>query len=145
MKNIICRSFVVFHWWLDSALGACIATTSASTCVYCDSPYIIVYSVPTVASTVIACVCVCTYICISVCRSDVFDTIQRGEREEAPVPAQRKEWVEVQKKTFTNWFRDRVRDNGCKPLTDIETDLEDGRLLIDLMRVLTEGARGRRT
>ena len=88
-------------------------------------------------------VCVC--VCACARRSNVFDTIQRGEREEAPAPAQRKEWVEVQKKTFTNWFRDRVKNNGCKPLNDIETDLEDGCLLIDLVRVLTEGAHGRRT
>ena len=75
----------------------------------------------------------------------MFDTFQRGEREDTPGPVQRKEWVEVQKKTFTNWFRDRVKGNGCKPLNDIETDLQDGRLLIDLMRALTEGAHGRRT
>ena len=93
----------------------------------------------------LCCMYVRTYVCLCVCRSDVFDTMQRGEREEAPVPGQRKEWVEVQKKTFTNWFRDRIRDNGSKPLNDIETDLEDGLLLIDLMRVLSEGAHGRRT
>ena len=74
----------------------------------------------------------------------MFDKVNQGGHNEAPEVAQNKGWVQVQKKTFTNWFRDRVKDNGSKPLNDIENDLKDGKLLLDLMRVLTEGTHGTR-
>ena len=73
----------------------------------------------------------------------MFDKVKRRD-EETTGPAQNKQWVQVQKKTFTNWFRDRVKGNASKPLNDIEEDLKDGKLLHDLMKALTEGTHGTR-
>nr|WAW84877.1 filamin-like 7 [Halisarca dujardinii] len=75
---------------------------------------------------------------------NVFNKREHKEEEESRGTTLNKEWVQVQKKTFTNWFRDRVKDTASKPLEDIQVDLKDGRLLHDLMRALTEGAQGTR-
>ena len=47
-------------------------------------------------------------------------------------------WVDVQKKTFTNWINDRLKETDRK-VEDLETDLEDGVTLIKLLEVLAPG------
>ena len=45
-------------------------------------------------------------------------------------------WKKIQQRTFTNWFNDRMRGNlkvARRQVKDLETDLEDGLLLIDLL------------
>lgn len=47
-------------------------------------------------------------------------------------------WVDVQKKTFTNWINDRLKETDRR-VEDLETDLEDGVTLIKLLEVLAPG------
>jgi len=47
-------------------------------------------------------------------------------------------WVDVQKKTFTNWVNDKLKDTGRR-VEDLETGLDDGVTLIELLRVLAPG------
>ena len=49
-------------------------------------------------------------------------------------------WVDVQKKTFTNWVNDRLRETDRR-VEDLETDLENGVTLIKLLEVLAPGKR----
>ena len=74
----------------------------------------------------------------------MFDMNRDEADSNTPVLGRDKTWVMVQKKTFTNWFRDRVKGNASKELNDLQTDLEDGKLLHDLIRALTEGKHGNR-
>jgi len=46
------------------------------------------------------------------------------------------EWVGVQKRTFTNWVNHKLADSGCQ-VTDLETDLGNGVILIKLLEVLS--------
>lgn len=50
------------------------------------------------------------------------------------------DWVEVQKKTFTNWANETLKQGGLK-VTNLETDLEDGVILIKLLEMLAPGKR----
>ena len=45
------------------------------------------------------------------------------------------EWVLVQKKTFTNWINDKLKDTEYS-VKDITEDLADGVILITLLLVL---------
>ena len=47
-------------------------------------------------------------------------------------------WVDVQKKTFTNWINDRLKETDRR-VEVLETDLEDGVTLIKLLEVLAPG------
>lgn len=47
-------------------------------------------------------------------------------------------WVDVQKKTFTNWINDRLKETDRR-VEDLETDLEDGVTLIKLLELLAPG------
>lgn len=47
-------------------------------------------------------------------------------------------WVEVQKKTFTNWTNDKLKETD-RHVDDLNTDLQDGVSLITLLQVLAPG------
>lgn len=50
-------------------------------------------------------------------------------------------WKEIQQKTFTNWFNDRLRGNlkvAKATVHNLETDLADGLLLITLLENLAK-------
>ena len=49
-------------------------------------------------------------------------------------------WIDVQKKTFTNWVNDKLKETD-KRVEDLETDLDDGVTLIKLLEVLAPGKR----
>jgi hypothetical protein len=49
-----------------------------------------------------------------------------------------KAWVQVQKKTFTNWTNDKLKDTD-RQIQAIETDFVDGVTLIKLLQVLSHG------
>lgn len=49
-------------------------------------------------------------------------------------------WVEVQKTTFTNWANDKLKQEGVR-IANLETDLEDGVILIKLLEALAPGKR----
>lgn len=49
-----------------------------------------------------------------------------------------KAWVEVQKKTFTNWTNDKLKDTD-RQIQALETDFVDGVALIKLLQVLSHG------
>eukprot|EP00069_Balaena_mysticetus_P017367 bmy_02160T0 len=44
---------------------------------------------------------------------------------------------DVQKKTFTKWINARFSKSGKPPISDMFTDLKDGRKLLDLLEGLT--------
>ena len=48
---------------------------------------------------------------------------------------QPKNWITVQKVTFTNWTNDHLKDTG-RHVEDLQTDLDDGVTLIKLLEVL---------
>ena len=52
--------------------------------------------------------------------------------------AEPNDWLTVQKKTFTNWTNDHLKDTG-RHVDDLETDLDDGVTLIKLLEVLAPG------
>ena len=47
-------------------------------------------------------------------------------------------WVDVQKKTFTNWVNDKLKESD-KQVEEIKEDLKDGIALITLLQVLAPG------
>ena len=49
-----------------------------------------------------------------------------------------KAWIQVQKKTFTNWTNHKLKEIDCK-VEDIEKDLANGVVLIKLLEVLSHG------
>ena len=49
-----------------------------------------------------------------------------------------KGWVEVQKKTFTNWINDKLKESD-KQVDELKEDLKDGLALITLLQVLAPG------
>lgn len=49
-----------------------------------------------------------------------------------------KSWVYVQKKTFTNWVNNKLKDTEVHT-KDLHVDLKDGIVLITLMKVLAPG------
>lgn len=49
-----------------------------------------------------------------------------------------KQWVEVQKKTFTNWTNDKLKDTDRR-VEELEKDFVDGVSLIKLLQVLSHG------
>ena len=49
--------------------------------------------------------------------------------------------VEVRKKTFTNWANEKLKAQEGVRLADLETDLEDGVILIKLLEMLAPGKR----
>ena len=51
-----------------------------------------------------------------------------------------REWIQMQKNTFTNWANSKLRGTDFQ-LEDIETDLADGVVLIKLLEVLSHGKR----
>ena len=51
---------------------------------------------------------------------------------------QRTEWIQTQKKTFTNWTNDKLKDTDCC-VRDIEKDLADGIALIRLLETVSKG------
>ena len=55
-------------------------------------------------------------------------------------------WKEIQKKTFTNWFNDRLRGHlkvAKRKIEDLRSDLKDGLLLIDLAEKIAKKPIGR--
>ena len=56
-------------------------------------------------------------------------------RERTTSTSEDKEWVKVQKKTFTNWVNDRLKDTGMK-IEDLTMQLDDGITLPKLLEVL---------
>ena len=57
-----------------------------------------------------------------------------------PGASVKEDWVEVQKKTFTNWANETLKQEGVR-VTNLETDLEDGVILIKLLEMLAPGRR----
>lgn len=49
-----------------------------------------------------------------------------------------KGWVEVQKKTFTNWINDKLKETD-RHVDDLKTSLHDGVSLITLLQLLAPG------
>ena len=49
-----------------------------------------------------------------------------------------KAWVAVQKKTFTNWTNDKLKDTD-RQVEEVEKDFVDGVTLIKLLQVLSHG------
>ena len=49
-----------------------------------------------------------------------------------------KGWVEVQKKTFTNWINDKLKESD-KQVEELKEDLKDGLALITLLQILAPG------
>jgi len=49
--------------------------------------------------------------------------------------------VEVRKKTFTNWANEKLKTQEGVRLAELETDLEDGVILIKLLEMLAPGKR----
>ena len=49
-----------------------------------------------------------------------------------------KGWIQVQKKTFTNWTNDKLKETE-RQVEDIERDLADGVSLVKLLEVLSHG------
>ena len=47
-------------------------------------------------------------------------------------------WVEVQKKTFTNWVNDKLKETD-RQVEELKDDLKDGVTLISLLQVLAPG------
>ena len=47
-------------------------------------------------------------------------------------------WVDVQKKTFTNWVNDKLKETD-KHVDELRSDLQDGTSLITLLQVLAPG------
>ena len=48
-------------------------------------------------------------------------------------------WIEVQRKTFTNWVNNKLKDTGFA-VEDIEKDFADGRALMALIQQLIPGS-----
>ena len=49
-----------------------------------------------------------------------------------------KGWVEVQKKTFTNWTNEKLKETD-RHVDDLQNDLQDGVSLVTLLQVLAPG------
>lgn len=47
-------------------------------------------------------------------------------------------WVEVQKKTFTNWVNDKLKETD-KHVDELQSDFQDGTSLITLLQALAPG------
>ena len=47
-------------------------------------------------------------------------------------------WIDVQKKTFTNWVNDKLKATESQ-VEDLQNDLHDGVALITLLQVLAPG------
>lgn len=61
-----------------------------------------------------------------------------GENEFSDIIKSRSdEHNDVQKKTFTKWINARFSKSGKPPISDMFTDLKDGRKLLDLLEGLT--------
>jgi hypothetical protein len=54
---------------------------------------------------------------------------EHTEREE-------KEWIQVQKRTFTKWLNQHLKKKGFKVLENMETDWEDGIMLMNVVNAL---------
>jgi len=48
-------------------------------------------------------------------------------------------WIDVQKKTFTNWVNDKLKATPDNQVEDVKTGLQDGVSLITLLQVLAPG------
>lgn len=49
-----------------------------------------------------------------------------------------KGWIEVQRKTFTNWVNDKLKETEYR-VSDITTDLKNGAVFITLLMILAPG------
>ena len=49
--------------------------------------------------------------------------------------SEEKQWVAIQKQTFTNWVNDRLKDTGLK-VEDLRYQFDDGITLVKLLEVL---------
>ncbi len=58
-------------------------------------------------------------------------------QESVPQLADRS-WIDVQKKTFTNWVNDHLKDTGLS-VEDLQIDLDNGVVLIKLLEALAPG------
>lgn len=57
---------------------------------------------------------------------------------------QEKDWVEIQKNTFTNWCNEQLRDSGIV-ITDLSTAFEDGVTIVHLVEAVSAKKVGRWT
>jgi len=51
------------------------------------------------------------------------------------------DWKQIQQRTFTNWFNDRLRGNlkvAKRQADNVQTDLQDGILLVELLNILAK-------
>lgn len=64
----------------------------------------------------------------------MFDYREDGDHSENT-----KYWIEVQRKTFTNWVNNKLEGTGFS-VEDIEQDFADGRALIALIQQLVPGS-----
>jgi hypothetical protein len=55
---------------------------------------------------------------------------------------EKKTWVDVQKKTFTRWSNSFLRYRALK-INDLETDLDEGVLLVNLLEILSDKSLGK--
>ncbi|XP_070539365.1 filamin-A-like isoform X2 [Ptychodera flava] len=60
-----------------------------------------------------------------------------GNINSAVSPSLDSQWVQIQKNTFTNWINEQLRPTG-QTLSDINTDFENGLLLINLVETLIQ-------
>lgn len=54
-----------------------------------------------------------------------------------------KEWERTQIKTFTNWINTKLKQRGCKTISNLDTDLSTGERLIELLEIIGNESLGR--
>lgn len=75
---------------------------------------------------------------LSLQRLSATRPVMAQHQQERDPPLADRGWVDVQKKTFTNWVNDRLKGTERK-VDDLETDFDDGITLITLLEVLAPG------
>lgn len=63
------------------------------------------------------------------------DETDEPRQRTASAAADDRQWVKVQKKTFTNWVNDRLKDTDSR-VQDLQIDFDDGLTLLKLMQCL---------
>jgi len=77
-----------------------------------------------------------------VVRSSSFDS--SNIRSSQYIAHQEKDWVEIQKNTFTNWCNEQLRDSGIV-ITDLSTAFEDGVTIVHLVEAVSSKKVGKWT
>ena len=52
-------------------------------------------------------------------------------------------WEAIQKKTFTNWINNQLKQQKFEPIKDLDTDLSSGESLIHLLEIISDASLGR--